>query len=152
MKYRVSIQDMFKLLFKISIFTLVSLPLMAAADNLVWKFNIISAMPIRTDTPADFCTQFSPDNFTGALSLLQQSGTLAQNGMQIKFRSVRVDSENGLVFTKISAQISRKLNPYRTWYTSWFIHLQQLTRSGVADGVWSTPDCKGRLIAQPVQP
>ncbi len=141
---------MTKFLLKASILLLFPLPLIAAPDNIAWKFNLVSALPIRTDVPTQFCTQFSPDSFMGPLSLLQNSGTYSQNGMLIKFRSLQMNPENGLFFTKITAQISRKLNYNRTWYTPWFIHLQQLTRYGVADGVWSTADCKGRLIAQPV--
>jgi hypothetical protein len=126
---------------------LLPLPILAKAEP-VWKFNIISALASRPDVPADFCLHFSPDNFLGTWSNLQQSGTLSQNGIRIKFRSFQSDPENGLIFTKIHAQIFRTINSNRTWYTNWYIHLQQLTRYGVADGVWSTPDCKGRLVAQ----
>ncbi len=139
---------MLKFSLKVSGLAILSLPYLAGAAP-VWKFTLISAMPARVDIPAQFCLQFSPDNFTGPLNVLQQSGVNANNGVKIKFRSWRVDSENGLIFTKISAQIAKTLNPNRTWNAPWFIHLQQLTPFGIADGVWSTPECKGRLIAQP---
>lgn len=135
---------------KVLFLTSILLPLAASADNLIWKFTLISALPTRTDVPTDFCIRATPDTFIGSLALLQQSGISSQNGMLIKFRSLQVNSENGLFFTKINAQISRKLDANRTWYTTWYIHLQQLSRYGVADGVWSTVDCKGRLIAQPL--
>jgi hypothetical protein len=139
-----------KYLLKASILALLSLPYMAMAATPVWKFTLISALPIQRDTPSQFCLQISPDNFMGPLNILQRSGVIANNGMKVKFRSWQVNSENGLIFTKINAQISKIVNPNRTWYTPFFIHMQQLTPFGVADGVWSTPECKGRLVAQPL--
>lgn len=121
----------------------------ALADHLTWKVTIISALPNRPDVPVNYCQQFSPDTYTGSAGQLAQEGIKAQNGMLVKYRTVQTQEQNNLFFTAIDATISKQLDPSHSWYTRFYIHLQQLTLHGVADGVWSTPDCKGRLVAQP---
>ncbi len=121
---------------------------LAAANELIWKVTIISVLPSRANVPADYCLQFSPDVYAGSLTQLQQTGVKARNGVLIKYRTMQTQQENALFFTSIDAVISKQLDPSHSWYTRLHIHLQQLTMNGVADGVWSTLDCKGRLIAQ----
>ena len=133
----------------ILIFLLTPLTTAMAADNLVWKVTIISAIPSRPNVPADFCQRFSPDIYGASLNQLQQTGATAENGMLVKYQSVQTRQENELFFTGVNAVISKQLHPGQFWHTHFYIHLQQLTANGVADGVWSTLDCKGRLIAQP---
>jgi hypothetical protein len=132
----------------ISIF-LLGLSPAAMAEQVVWKVTIISALPSRQDVPLNYCQQFSPDVYVGPDSKLQQEGVKAQNGMLVKYRTVQTQQQNQLFFTSIDAVISKQLDPSHSWYTRFYIHLQQLTLHGIADGVWSTLDCKGRLIAQP---
>lgn len=133
----------------VGLIILLAASLSAQANDLIWKVNIISVLPSRPNVPSEFCLQFSPDAFAGPLSQLQQEGVRANNGILIKFRTFQPQQLNGLFFTSIEAVISRQLNSGHAWYNRMFIHLQQLSPVGVADGVWSTPDCRGRLVAQP---
>jgi hypothetical protein len=130
---------------------LFSIPLAISANSITWKVSIISAMPSRSSVPIEFCQQFSPDVYIGSFGQLQQGSVKAQNGMLVKYRNVHFNQDHELFFTEVDAVISKQLDPAHTWYNRWFIHLQQLTPNGVADGVWSTRDCKGRLIAEPWQ-
>lgn len=124
-------------------------PAIANAEEVVWKMTVISALPSRANVPANFCQQFTPDVYAGSLHQLEQQGSTARNGIKIKYRNLQVQQQNELFFTSIDAFISKQLDPDHSWYTRLYIHLQQLNPNGVADGVWSTPDCKGRLVAQP---
>lgn len=121
----------------------------ACADDLVWKVAVISAIPSHPGVPAEFCREFVPDSFVASMTQLQQTGVQAQNGITIKYHNVQTQEQNQLYLTAIDAYISKKLDPEHSWYTRIYIYLQQLTLTGVADGVWSTADCKGRLIATP---
>jgi hypothetical protein len=122
---------------------------LAHANDLVWKVSVISALPGRPGVPAEFCREFTPDSYAAPVTQLQQTGAQAQNGMTIKYRTVQTQEQNQLYLTAIDGMISKKLDPEHSWYTRFYIYLQQLTPAGVADGVWSTSDCKGRLIATP---
>lgn len=119
------------------------------AQDFVWKVSIISAFPARSGIPSDFCLQFTPNNFAASLNQLQQNGVRADNNIVIRFRTFQPEMQNDLIFTQIEAVISKQLDSGHAWYTNMFIHLQQLSPYGVADGVWSTRECKGRLIVQP---
>lgn len=123
----------------------------ALSENSVWKVTFISAISSRPNVPAEFCQRFSPDIYEAPIQKMEQEGVKAQNGILVKYRNIQTQQENELFFTKIDAVISRQLDPDHSWYTRMFIHLQQLTGNGVADGVWSTRDCKGRLILQPAR-
>lgn len=120
------------------------------AESAVWKVTFISAIPSRPDVPAEYCQRFSPDTYEAPIQKLEQEGVKAQNGILVKYRNIQTQQDSELFFTKIDVVISKQLDSAHSWYTRMFVHLQQLTGNGVADGVWSTRDCKGRLIVQPI--
>lgn len=119
------------------------------AQELYWKFSVISVLPVARNIPPEYCLQRIPDSFTAPISDLMQSGVRSNNQFLVKFRSFQPEMNHGLIFTQINAVISRQLDSGHAWYSYWFIQLQQLNSYGVADGVWSTNECKGRLIAEP---
>ncbi len=121
----------------------------ACAQDLFWKFSVISVIPASRDVPPGYCVQWMPDSFAAPLSELLQTGVRSSNQFLVKFRSFQPEMNHNLIFTQIDAVISRQLDSGHAWYSYMFIHLQQLNPYGVADGVWSTKECKGRLIAEP---
>jgi hypothetical protein len=127
---------------------MVTAPTITRAESGQWRVTIISAMPSRHNVPVEYCQQFTPNMYFGQTSAIQQAGVMAQNGILVKYRTVQTRQEDSLFFTAIQAVISKQLDAGHSWYTRWNVHLQQLTLDGPADGVWSTLDCKGRLIAQ----
>ena len=126
-----------------------SIPVAHAARG-VWKFTAVSAIPSQPGITPEFCKEYSPDLLIAPINVLTQTGPPAKNGLMVKFQSVNSQSKNKLFFTDITADLSRKLpGNNRPWSDQMYIHLQQLQADGIADGVWSTRRCKGRLIAQP---
>ncbi len=122
----------------------------AEADTLVWKTTFISAMPARANVPVEFCQQFSPDVYVAPVEKLLRESVTTENGLQVKYRNLSSHQQDGLFFTEITGIFSKTLRSGHPWFTYFYIHEQMLTPHGVADGVWSTENCKGRLIAQPM--
>lgn len=119
------------------------------ADTVIWKTTIISAIPNRAEIPVAFCQRFSPDVYVAPAEKLLRESVTSQNGLQVKYRNVSFHQEKSLYFVEINAMLSKTLPSGHPWFTYFYIHEQMLSPQGIADGVWSTDNCKGRLIAEP---
>ncbi len=121
----------------------------ALAEEIIWKVTEVSAIPRQVGISAEYCQQFTPNFYIGSIEKLMQEGVKSRNGLSIKYRSINRHEQHGLYFTEIEILMSRRLEYPPPWFDTMYIHLQQLTANGPADGVWSTHRCKGRLIFQP---
>lgn len=119
----------------------------AKPDKTVWKFTFHDVMPARSGVSKGFCKNHTPDKFTTSVDNLAQNGTVAKNGVMLKYKSFTNSNRYGLYFTEINATASG-ITDGKQWQNDMYIHQQRIEPNGETAGVWSTPDCKGVVSSE----
>lgn len=123
--------------------------ILANPNTILWQGEYYAAVPIKKEITPHYCDSHSPGTFTHRVNDALAHPLYTDKKIKLAHAQFKVDKVDGIYLIHGSFLASGKYNK-QSWQETIHYFLFKRSPSGVTQGIWYTPYCKGLYRGRPV--